>query len=158
MKAENTDENYIGLICNGEFNAIRDFKIGELFESFFDNINYNVVREESEIYVDFTGEAICDDEPCTILIRFKIDDNGDEFEINQVKVNEDILNEEETLDLLDDIAFAGGAILDDDDYCYSCDAESCAHCMHHNEECLDDDEDEEEDDDNSEDEKDNEEE
>lgn len=27
-----TDENYIGLICNGEFNAIPDFKIGELFE------------------------------------------------------------------------------------------------------------------------------
>ncbi len=129
---ENTDENYIGLICNGEFNAIKDFKIGELFESFFDNINYNVVKEgEENIYVDFTGEAMCDDEPCTILIRFKIDSNGDEFEINQVKVNEDILDEEETLDLLDDIAFAGGAILDDEDYCYSCDAESCEHCMHH---------------------------
>ena len=115
MKEENTDESYIGLICNGEFNAIHDFKIGELFESFFDNINYNVVREENSIYVDFTGEAICDDEPCTILIRFKIDDSGDEFEVNKVKVNEDILDEEETLDLLDDIAFAGGAILDDED-------------------------------------------
>ena len=94
MKEENTDESYIGLICNGEFNAIHDFKIGELFESFFDNINYNVVREENSIYVDFTGEAICDDEPCTILIRFKIDDSGDEFEVNKVKVNEDILLKE----------------------------------------------------------------
>lgn len=127
---ENTDENYIGLICNGEFNAIKDFKIGELFESFFDNINYNVVKEDENIYVDFTGEAMCDDEPCTILIRFKIDSNGDEFEINQVKVNEDILNEEDTLDLLDDIAFAGGAILDDENY-YGCDSEGgCEHCMH----------------------------
>lgn len=140
---ENTDESYIGLICNGEFNAIKDFKIGELFESFFDNINYNVVKNgEKDIYVDFTGEAMCDDEPCTILIRFKIDDNGDEFEINLVKVNEDILDEEETLDLLDDIAFAGGAILDDEKYCNSCGAESCAHCMHHDECIEDDDEDE----------------
>jgi hypothetical protein len=148
MKEENTDESYIGLICNGEFNAIHDFKIGELFESFFDNINYNVVREENSIYVDFTGEAICDDEPCTILIRFKIDDNGDEFEVNKVKVNEDILDEEETLDLLDDIAFAGGAILDDEDYCYNCDAESCEHCMHG----LEDDNDEDEEDDDNDDE------
>ena len=30
-----TDEKYIGLICNGEFNAIPNLKIGELFESFF---------------------------------------------------------------------------------------------------------------------------
>ena len=146
MKEENTDESYIGLICNGEFNAIHDFKIGELFESFFDNINYNVIREENEVYVDFTGEAMCDDEPCTILIRFKIDSTGDEFEINLVKVNEDILDEEETLDLLDDIAFAGGAILDDEDYCYSCDAESCEHCMHHNDiENFDDEDNEDED-------------
>ncbi len=129
MKEENTDESYIGLICNGEFNAIRDFKIGELFESFFDNINYNVLKEDEKVYVDFTGEAMCDEEPCTILIRFKID-NDDEFEINFVKVNDDALDEEETLDLLDDIAFAGGAILDDEDYCYNCDMEECSHCMH----------------------------
>ncbi len=148
MKEENTDESYIGLICNGEFNAIHDFKIGELFESFFDNINYNVVREENSIYVDFTGEAICDDEPCTILIRFKIDDSGDEFEVNKVKVNEDILDEEETLDLLDDIAFAGGAILDDEDYFYNCYAESCENCMHG----LEDDNDEDEEDNDNDDE------
>lgn len=143
--SENTDESYIGLICNGEFNAIKDFKIGELFESFFDNINYNVIKEEENVYVDFTGEAMCDDEPCTILIRFKIDSNGDEFEINQVKVNEDVLDEEETLDLLDDIAFAGGAILDDEEYCNNCGEESCAHCMHHDE-CIEDDEEDEPDD------------
>ncbi len=158
MKEDNTDEIYIGLICNGEFNAIHDFKIGELFESFFDNINYNVVKEEKDIYVDFTGEAMCDDEPCTILIRFKIDDNGEEFEINLVKVNEDILDEEETLDLLDDIAFAGGAILDDEDYCNSCIAESCEHCMHHDE-CIqnnDEDSDEYDDEDEKEDNEDDE--
>ena len=150
MKEDNTDESYIGLICNGEFNAIRDFKIGELFESFFDNINYNVVKVEKDIYVDFTGEAMCDDEPCTILIRFKIDDNREEFEINLVKVNEDILDEEETLDLLDDIAFAGGAILGDEDYCNSCIAESCEHCMHHDECIQNDDEDSDEYDDEDE--------
>ncbi len=155
MKEELTDESYIGLICNGEFNAIHDFKIGELFESFFDNINYNVVKENKDVYVDFTGEAMCDDEPCTILIRFKIDENGDEFEVNLVKVNEDVLDEEETLDLLDDIAFAGGAILDDEDYCYGCDAESCEHCMHEMEDLEDDefdDEDDEEEEDNEDDE------
>lgn len=124
-----TDENYIGLICNGEFNAIPDFKIGELFESFFDNINYNVIKENGNVYVDFTGDAMCDDEPCTILMRFEIDKNGDEFEIIEVKVDEDVLNEDETLDLLEDIAYIGGAVIESD-HCCSCDSEDCSCCSH----------------------------
>ena len=120
------DDKYIGLICNGEFNSIPDFKIGELFESFFDNINYNVVRKDVT-YVDFTGEATCDDEPCTILIRFKVDENIEEFEITAVKVDEDILNEVEILDLLEDIAYVGGAVVESD---HCCDCEDCSHCAH----------------------------
>lgn len=123
-----TDENYIALICNGEFNAIPDFKIGELFESFFDNINYNLVKEEGNIYVDFTGEAMCDDEPCTILIRFQVDEKAEEFEIVAVKVDEDMLNEDEVLDLLEDIAYVGGAVISDE-YC-DCGEEDCSHCSH----------------------------
>ena len=135
-----TDENYIGLICNGEFNAIPNFKIGELFESFFDNINYNVIKENGKVYVDFTGDAMCDDEPCTILMRFEISDNGDEFEIIEVKVDEDVLNEDETLDLLEDIAYIGGAVIESD-HCCSCDSEDCSHCSHEeNEEQNNDDE------------------
>lgn len=135
-----TDDKYIGLICNGEFNAIPDFKIGELFESFFDNINYNVVKEDIT-YVDFTGEATCDDEPCTILIRFKVDENIEEFEIAEVKVDEDILNENEIIDLLEDIAYVGGAVVESD---YCCDCEDCTHCLgdcEHN--CEEDEEDKE---------------
>ena len=124
-----TDENYIGLICNGEFNAIPDFKIGELFESFFDNINYNVVKEKEKVYVDFTGDATCDGEPCTILIRFEIDDNVEEFEIVEVKVDEDVLNEDETLDLLEDIAYVGGAVIESD-HCCDCDSDDCSCCSH----------------------------
>lgn len=142
-----TDEKYIGLICNGEFNAIPDFKIGELFESFFDNINYNVVKEEDNVFVDFTGEAMCDDEPCTILIRFEIDSNVEEFEITEVKVNEDILNENETLDLLEDIAYIGGAVIESD-HCCGCDTEDCSHCGHHDLEDEEDSEDDDENDDN----------
>lgn len=123
-----TDENYISLICNGEFNAIPDFPIGELFESFFDNINYNVVREDDTCFVDFTGDATCDGEPCTILMRFRVNDKVTEFEIVEVKVDDDILDEEETLDLLEDIAYIGGAILED---CCDCGEEhSCHHCDH----------------------------
>lgn len=136
-----TDEKYIGLICNGEFNAIPDFKIGELFESFFDNINYNVVKEENKVLVDFSGEAMCDDEPCTILIRFEIDSNVEEFEIVEVKVNEDVLDEDEILDLLEDIAYVGGAVIESD-HCCSCDSEDCAHCAH---DCEDEEDDLEED-------------
>ena len=128
-----SDEKYIGLICNGEFNAIPDFKIGELFESFFDNINYNVIKEEEKVFVDFTGDAMCDDEPCTILIRFEIDKNVEEFEITEVKVNEDVLNEVETLDLLEDIAYIGGAVIESD-HCSCCDSDDCSHCGHHDEE------------------------
>ena len=124
-----TDEKYIGLICSGEFNAIPDFKIGELFESFFDNINYNVVKENDKVFVDFTGDAMCDDEPCTILIRFEIDNNVEEFEITEVKVNEDLLDENEILDLLEDIAYVGGAVIESD-HCCSCDSDDCSHCAH----------------------------
>ena len=119
------DEKYIELICNGEFNAVPNFKIGELFESFFDNINYNVVKENDDVYVDFTGDAMCDNEPCTILIRFIIDKEIEEFEIKQVKVDEDILNKTEVLDLLEDIAYVGGASFEDDE----CD-EDCTTCDH----------------------------
>ena len=130
MNENITDEKYIGLICNGEFNAIPDFKIGELFESFFDNINYNVVKTENEVFVDFTGEAICDDKPCTILIKFFIEDNVEDFEISEVKVNDDILNESEILDLLEDIAYVGGAVMEEDnfDYCDGCIDGDCANC------------------------------
>lgn len=140
-----TDENYIGLICNGEFNAIPNFKIGELFESFFDNINYNVVKENDKVFVDFTGDAMCDDEPCTILIRFEIDDNVEEFEITEVKVDDDVLNENETLDLLEDIAYIGGAVIETD-HCCDCESDDCSCCSHsyEDEEFEDGEEDEEE--------------
>ena len=137
-----TDEKYISLICNGEFNAIPDFKIGELFESFFDNINYNVVKEDEKVYVDFSGDAMCDDEPCTILIRFEIDSNVEEFEIIEVKVDEDILNEVETLDLLEDIAYVGGAVIESE-HCCDCDSGDCSHCGHDFEEDDQEDEDDE---------------
>ncbi len=121
------DEKYIELICNGEFNAVPDFKIGELFESFFDNINYNVVKENEAVFVDFTGDAMCDDEPCTIIIRFVIDKTVEEFEIKEVKVNNDILEQDEIMDLLEDIAYVGGAVIDDEDY--YCD-NNCSNCSH----------------------------
>ena len=41
-----TDENFIALICNGEFDAIPGITIGELFEAFFEEINYNVIKEQ----------------------------------------------------------------------------------------------------------------
>jgi hypothetical protein len=143
------DEEYISLICNGEFNAIPDFKIGELFESFFDDINYNVVKENGKVFVDFTGGAMCDDEPCKILIRFEIDDNVEEFEIQEVKVDDSVLNETETLDLLEDIAYIGGATIEED-CCSCCDSDDCNHCI-----VEDDEDDEENDDDESENDDDN---
>lgn len=129
MNDKYSDEYYIGLICNGEFNSIPGITIGELFENFFDNINYNVINE-NDVYVDFTGEATCDDNPCQILIRFKISDDGNEFEIDKIVVDEDELSDEEILDLLDDIAYVCGATFEDDDYnyCESCTSEDCANC------------------------------
>lgn len=117
------EEDCIALICNGEFDDVPGTPIGELFEEFFDNINYNVVKE-NDVFVDFTGDAFCDDEPCTILIRFKILEDLDTFEISEVKVNDEVLSEEEILDLIDDIAFISGAIMENDDYC----SHDCAHC------------------------------
>lgn len=126
------DEIYISLICNGEFNAVPGFPIGELFESFFDNINYNVVKEKDDVYVDFTGDATCDDKPCTILIRFEVDITATDFEIVLAKVDDEVLSEHETVDLLEDIAYVGGAELSDEYYKNFCDGE-CHTCDH--EEC-----------------------
>ncbi len=129
MEEKHSDEYYVGLICNGEFNSIPGMPIGELFENFFDNINYNVVKEKGT-FVDFTGEATCDDEPCDIVIRFKILDNDEEFEIESILVNDDELNDEEVLDLLDDIAYVCGATFEDDEYnyCDSCTSGDCSNC------------------------------
>lgn len=151
MSENITDENYISLICNGEFNAIPDFKIGELFESFFDNINYNVIKENNEVFVDFTGDALCDDEPCSVLIRFKIEDNIEDFEIAEIKVNDEILSECETLDLLEDIAYVGGAVMEDD-YCDNCESGDCSHCSFDINDEYDDEDLDEENDDNDDDE------
>ena len=129
-----TDENYISLICNGEFNAIPDFPIGELFESFFDNINYNVIKKENHTFVDFTGDATCDDEPCAVLMRFEVNGSATEFEIIEVRVDDEILDEDETLDLLEDIAYVGGAILEDD---CGCGDHECHHCNHEDCDCDD---------------------
>ncbi len=126
------EEDCISLICNGEFDALPGYSIGELFEGFFDNINYNVIKED-EIYVDFTGEATCDEKPCLVLIRFKVEDGLENFEIVEVKVNGEILVEEEILDLLEDIAYVAGAVIDDE-----CDDDDCEHCSSHHH-CHDDD-------------------
>lgn len=125
------EENCISLICNGEFDALPGFSIGELFEGFFDNINYNVIKEK-EVFVDFTGDAMCDDEPCKVLIRFKIEENLENFEIIEVKVDNEILEEEEIINLLEDIAFASGAIIEDD-----CCSEDCEHCHDEHHHCHD---------------------
>ena len=109
-----TDENYIALICNGEFDAIPDFTIGELFESFFDNINYNVVKIGEDVFVDFTGETICNDKDAKILIRFIADGENDEFAIVEVKIDNELLEEDEVMDLLEDIAFVAGTIYDEE--------------------------------------------
>ena len=57
-------------------------------------------------------------------MRFKILDDLDTFEIAEVKVNDEVLSEEEILDLIDDIAFISGAIMENDDYC----SHDCSHC------------------------------
>ena len=121
------EEDCIALICNGEFDDVPNFPIGELFEEFFDNINYNVVRE-NDIFVDFTGDAFCDNEPAKILMRFKILEDLDTFEIVEVKVNDEVLSEDEILDLIEDIAFISGAIMDNDEYSEGGCTHDCAHC------------------------------
>lgn len=130
------EENCISLICNGEFDALPGYSIGELFEGFFDNINYNVVKG-NEVFVDFTGEAVCDDEPCTVLIRFKVEEDMENFEITLVKVNDEELEEEEILDLLEDIAFVSGAIIEDECCSGDCDCDDHHNCSHDDCDCED---------------------
>lgn len=125
---EISDENYVALICNGKFKAIQDFSVGELFESFFDNINYNVVKKNENIYVDFTGEAMCDDKPCKISVRFETDYDAQIFKIIETKVDDEILNIRETLDLFEDVAYIGGAIFENDTCMEACDHSGCSGC------------------------------
>ena len=109
-----SDENCIGLICNGEFNAIPGYKIGMLFESYFENINYNVISYNKEKYVDFTGDIVGDDKTYHVLIRFVIIEETEEFEIVKVKMDNDLLEDNEIIDLLEEIAIEAGAISQDD--------------------------------------------
>ena len=109
-----TDENYIALICNGGFDVIPDISIGELFEAYFDNINYNVIKENDTVFVDFTGVTLYENKEENILIRFFINPNNEEFAITEVKVGDKLLEEDDVIELLEDIEFVGKTILDDE--------------------------------------------
>ena len=113
-----TDESYIALICNGEFDAIPNYTIGELFASFFDNINYNVVKDLDNVYVDFTGETICNEEDSEILIRFYANVEKNEFAIIEVKVNDELLEEDEVINLIEDIAFMAETMYEEENDIY----------------------------------------
>ena len=102
------DEEYIALICTGEFDAISKVKIGILFENYFDNINYNVVKQDKDVFVDFTGDRDIGGEKENVVIRFIIYENVEEFEIYVVSVNDVFLNASETVDLLKQIASYSG--------------------------------------------------
>ena len=108
-----TDENYIALICNGGFDVIPDISIGELFEAYFDNINYNVVKESNRVFVDFTGVTIYENREENITIRFYINPNNEEFAIVEVRVAGELLDEDDVIELLDDIEFVGKTIIED---------------------------------------------
>ena len=114
------DEEYIALICTGEFDAISKAKIGVLFENYFDNINYNVIKEDNDVFVDFTGDREIGGEIEHVVIRFIVYENVEEFEIYVVSVNNKFIDADETVDLLKQIAsysgfsFEGGEISSDD--------------------------------------------
>lgn len=108
-----TDESYIALICNGGFDVIPDISIGELFEAYFDNINYNVIREENRVFVDFTGVTLYDKKEENILIRFLINPNNEEFAIVEVRIAGEVIDESDVIELLDDIEFVGKTIIED---------------------------------------------
>ena len=113
-----TDENYIALICNGGFDVIPDISIGELFEAYFDNINYNVVKDGDKVFVDFTGITLYENKEENILIRFIINPNNEEFAIIEVRVAGKIIDESDVIELLDDIEFVGKTIIEDSDAIY----------------------------------------
>lgn len=134
------DNTYIAILLAANFSCIKGFRIGELLESFFDNINYNVVRTGTNdpelVFVEFTGDAECDDEPCTVYIKFAItvlSTTKVDFKMVQIKVNGEELDHQETVDLLEDIAYAGGATFEEElfsGYKPSCTGETCAKCKH----------------------------
>ena len=113
-----TDEYYIALICNGGFDVIPDISIGELFEAYFDNINYNVIKEGNKTFVDFTGITLYDNKEESILIRFLINPNNEEFAIVEVRVGNEFLEEDDVVELLEDIEFVGKTILEDENSNY----------------------------------------
>jgi hypothetical protein len=98
------DEKYIALICNGIFNSIPDITIGELFENFCDNVNYNVIINEYGTYVDFTGNCNYDDENTKLMIRFKVDYKKNVFGIIFIKLGNSMLDEDMSLELLEAMA------------------------------------------------------
>ncbi len=104
MKNIEGDEKYIALICNGIFNSIPDITIGELFENFCDDVNYNVIINEYGKYVDFTGRCMFDDELSKLMIRFKVDYDKNVFGVIFIKLNDRMLDEELSIELLEAMA------------------------------------------------------
>lgn len=104
MENNTDDAKYIALICNGIFNSIPDISIGELFENYCDNVNYNVIKNEYGVYVDFTGKCLFDGQASKLMIRFKVDYEKNVFGIIFVKLNDSLLDEETSIEVLEDMA------------------------------------------------------
>ncbi len=102
---DNTDDvKYIALICNGIFNSIPDITIGELFENFCEDVNYNVISNEYGTFVDFTGNCLYNDQDSRLMIRFKVDYDKNIFGIIFVKLDDSLLDEEMSIMMLEAMA------------------------------------------------------
>lgn len=88
----------IASVKNGHLSGWPDVEIGDAFEDFFANTEWESFKEDGDTIVEFRGECTWYDESADAKIQFTVED--DEFEITYFRIGEDTLNSIEMVAVL----------------------------------------------------------
>ena len=88
----------IASVKNGHLSGWPDVEIGDAFEDFFANTEWESFKEDGDTIVEFRGECTWYDEPADAKIQFTVED--DEFEITHFRIGGETLNSIEMVAVL----------------------------------------------------------
>ncbi len=94
--------DYVETVKTGTLNAYPDETVGEAFEDFFSDGEWESFESSKGMVVQFTGGCTYYDEDVECVVQFLIDEeNEDEFEIYTVEIEGEPISELEIIGMLE---------------------------------------------------------
>jgi len=87
-------DKYISVVKEGTLNGFPDMTVGEAFENFFDDPEWESFEDEDgRIIVEFNGGCTWGGEDANCCIQFEVDEDGESFETYYADIDGDSLND-----------------------------------------------------------------